>query len=193
MLSISPFRQYSPISVIAYTSARIPQSKKHHSGARRVVYPSRAPRRKMMHPTGPRNRKSSRDECKVSPACARSDLLFSLFLFLSPSPSRVRLGLSTSSTPIEVEAYITRGARPWPPPPIYSGRSDGRTNLGTSTNPYCAARTRESRIVLGPVSLLFFFFFGVRRHWGLGRAGRQRTGGGNERDEEKQGDGRKGG
>lgn len=99
--------------------------------------------------------------------CAVRSLVLSLSFSLP-------LTLSGSARPLDLvdadrsrSVYnARRGARPWPPPPIYSGRSDGRTNLGTSTNPYCAARTRESRIVLGPVSLPSFFS-------GVGRADRR--------------------
>lgn len=98
------------------------------------------------------------------------------------------LTLSGSTRPLDLDAdrsrsvyNARRGARPWPPlplppPPIYSGRSDGRSNLGTSTNPYCATRARESRIVLGPVSLLSFFRRAPRSSALRGRGDRETSG-----------------
>lgn len=118
--------------------------------------------------------------------CAVRSLAGSLSLsspsLFPPFPLPFFLTLSDSTRPLDLDAdrsrsvyNARRGARPWPLPPpppplppIYSGCSDGRSNLGTSTNPYCATRARESRIVLGSAFLLSFFFFGersVRRHW----------------------------
>lgn len=120
-------------------------------------------------------------------SCAVRSLAGSLFLFRSLSFLPFFLTLSGSARPLDLNAdrsrsvyNARRGARPWslpPPPSIYSGRSDGRSNLGTSTNPYCATRTRESRIVLGPASLLSFFRRALRRSSALREEGGERTSG----------------
>lgn len=132
--------------------------------------------------------------------CAVRSLVLPLSLSLSLSPSRVRLGLSTSSTPIEVEAYITRGAarRAAVAAAADIFGSFGRSHESRNEHKSILRRAHErveDRTWAGFSSLFFFGEHRVRRHWGRegGSASWQRTGGGNERDEEKQDDERKGG